>query len=442
MSLPRIPTTLASWGLALLSPTALFRLPRAGWSWLGAYLGAGGLLLGAVTFALHRHQDDLTGLLYSYLFPVDWHGGVDLLREHFFLAQQRVVLINAVITASLLAVTVLLFPLKEWLSASFERHAGLVPEPVHEHPLLVQGWQELQLFLLYLAVQGTIFVLGYPPVPALKLAAAGLGYLFLFFTFAVDFISPLLQRHQGRYSQIIKLLARHPLAALTFGALFSLPPLAIGALWEANPGWSWPLALGLLFGVNLLSIAWAAVAGTWLAARLLPALPLTRRPGPKTRTLAWLGLLGLLGANVYLYGHLLISAHHKSQVLKCNYSVDLGSFRLGRPDLGDLLADEVAVDLGFAVEIENPTRFDLDIEDSELEVAHQGRVVARTRLARVAVPAHQTRAQEVDLELRVDPGAVAFDSALIDPKRWQITLYLDVAPYLRIPVYLLHPGAR
>lgn len=432
---------LASWGHALASPAALFRLPRRSWGFLALYLGASALLLGGIGLLLRAHRGDLQALLYAYLFPEGWHGALDLLLEHFFQAQQRVVLINAVITASLVAVTVLLFPVKEWLSASFERHAGLTDQPAREHPLLQQAWQESKLFLLFIAVQGAIFLLGYPPVPALKTSAAVLGYLFLFFTFAVDFVSPVLQRHQGYYSQILRLLARHPLAALGFGAMFALPTIGIGKLWAASPAWSWTWALFLVFGVNVLCIAWAAVAGTWLGARLLPALAGVARAGSRARGIAWAVVLALLAANAYVYGNLALSAHHKSQVLKCGYEIDFGSFDLERPALATLLEDEVTVGVGFDVRIDNPTRFDVDIEDSEVVVEHRGAVVARTRLGALAVPAGQARTQRVDLSLTVDPRSLTLDRGLIDPKTWRITLYIDVTPYLRVPVYLLHPDA-
>lgn len=432
---------LAIWAHALASPAALFRLPRKSWGFLALYLGASALLLGGIGLLLRARRGELRDLLYAYLFPEGWHGALDLLLEHFFLTQQRVVLINAVITASLVAVTVLLFPVKEWLSASFERHGRLTREPAREHPLHRQAWQEIKLFLLFIAVQGTIFMLGYPPVPALKTAAAALGYLFLFFTFAVDFVSPVLQRHQGFYSQILRILARHPLAALSFGAIFALPTIAVGKLWAANPEWSWTWALFVVFGVNVLCIAWAAVAGTWLGARLLPGLAGVSRAGPRARGIAWAAVLVLLAANAYVYGNLALSAHHKSQVLKCDYEIDFGSFDFERPALATLLEDEATVGVSFDVHIDNPTGFDVDVEDSELVVEHRSTVVARTRLGALAVPAGQARTRRVSLSLTVEPRSLTLDRSLIDPKSWRVTLYIDVTPHLRVPVYLVHPDA-
>ncbi|GAB4564699.1 MAG: hypothetical protein Tsb0020_15120 [Haliangiales bacterium] len=427
---------------AIASPAAVRLLPRRSWTWLGIYVAASAALLGAIALLFDLYQAPLRQLIYDYLFPGDWHSTLDLVLERFFLAQQRVVIINAIIAASLVAVTVLLFPLKEWASASFERGAGLTDQPPREHPLIQQAWQEIKLFLLFIAIQGAIFAIGYPPVPILKSVAVGLGYLLIFFTFATDFISPLLQRHRGYYSQILRILARHPLASLSFGALFALPTIAVGRLWVSHPDWSLGVAVALVFGVNLLCMAWAVVAGTWLAAKFLPILPATPRSGVRARAGAWLALLLLLGANGYLYGSILQSAHHKSQLLKCHYEVDFSSFDIEKPSLGEIFNDQVALAVSFDVVIENPTAFDVDVEDSELIVSHREKSVARSLLTALAVPAGQTRTQTIELTLAIDPQTLSWDRALLDLKTWEITLYLDIAPYLRMPVYLLHPRAR
>ena len=70
-----------------------------------------------------------------------------------------------------LVVTMLLFPIKEHVSLVYERDARLVDDPIDELPLWEQGWQEVKLFLGFVAVQGGLLWMGYFPGRGLHLAA-------------------------------------------------------------------------------------------------------------------------------------------------------------------------------------------------------------------------------------------------------------------------------
>ena len=164
----------------------------------------------------------------------------------------------------------------------------------------------------------------------------------------------------------------------------------------------------------------------------------------------------LLVAEGYVYGALALSVHHKSQILKCHYSVDLSSIQIERPSwdmwkrqLGDHFdrlaartpedGDDFAVGVSFVVEIENPTAFDVHVEHSEIEIRHRDSELARARIDPIHVAAGTRGRRRVDLALQLNMDDVAWDRDLFAIEAWRITLYVDVAPHLRMPVYLLHP---
>ncbi|RMH44845.1 MAG: hypothetical protein D6689_01645 [Deltaproteobacteria bacterium] len=412
---------------AFVSPLAIARLSARAWLRLAAYVVAASAVLGAVAWAAGRGR--IRELALAYVFPDSWRGAARFVIDRFFEAQQRAVSDNVVLSGSLALVTVLLFWLKEALSVQFERDARLVPAPMRELPLSVQAWEEIKLFALFVAVQLAVFWIGYHPGRARDIASVALSYAWLFFMFAVDFTSPVLQRHGGHYSRILKVLARHPVATLGFGALFAAPSLVASRLW--------PHDLWMIFGANVIGIAWAAVAGTWFGAHLYDEFERTARAGIAVRALAWAMVVGALAFNGYRTGALVLSVHHKSQLLKLDYDVALSSFGIDLPPLRSVLSREVEMGVHLDVRIHNPTPFDVAIERNRLVLAHDGAPVATGRLAPMSVPAGATVEQRVALSVAIAPGALRRGWALADVDRWSATLYVEVAPGFEFPIYLI-----
>ncbi len=425
-------------------PLAIRRLRARGWAWVGVYLALASIISYVAARQLIVHRPDLERLLIEYILPDGWTFAGELLIERFFRAQRHAVLINAAIGGSLLLVQLLLFPVKEQVSATFEREASLVAELPNEHPLWFQAWEEVKLFLAFLAAQGSIFWLGYSRDPGRQTLALVLSYGFLFASFGIDFLAPVLQRHRQRYSTMLKTLLLHPVLLLAFGALFTLPAVLVGKWIEAHPAMPFGRAVTMLFAANVVCVAWAAVAGTFCGAHLLADARATRRPAAATRVLAWAFLLGLLAWNGYRLGAVGLALHHKSQILKCEYSLDWTSVGIDRPGpidlIGGLRRDAVEVGVHFDVTIKNPTRFDVEIEENRLEVVHAGQRVATARLTPVRVPAHGQVEQRMALPLRLTPSQLARGTELLRAEGWAITLYLEVASGFELPIYLLDPG--
>ena len=404
------------------------------------YLGAAGAILWAVAALLTRHQGDAVELAASYLFPESWRFAAEELVRRFFAVQSRDILVNATIGASLIVVQLALFWLKELVSAAFEREAHLTTTPPRELPLWQQAFEEVEVLLLFLAAQTSLIWLGYPPDPTRRTLAVVLSYVFLFASFGVDFLSPLLQRHGLRYGTILKTLVfGRPLLLLAFGAVFALPAVAMARVAAAHPEWSLGTRIGLVFGVNVIAVVWATLAGTALAAGFLGDAQRTKPPWVITRILFQVVVIAALAWNSYRLAAVAVSLHHKSQILKLTYGVSWTSFGLDRPKLTDLLDDKVTVGVHFDLTITNPTAFVVEIEENHLEARHRGVLVASSRLSPVRIAPGEKVDVRVALPLEVTPTALLAGKSLLARKDWAVTLFVDVAPGFVLPIYLVTP---
>lgn len=426
---------------AFEAPSAARRLGKRSSLWLAIYLGAAALVLGIVATVILRHKTDLVGLAMDYVVPAEWQFAARLLVQKFFAQQQDLVVTNAALVASLLVVQITLFPLKEMVSAALEEDAQLVREPVSEHPLWFQAWEEVKLFLAVLTAQATVFWIGYTDDPGRRRLALVLSFVVLFASVAIDFLSPVLQRHKLRYSQILKTLAAHPILTFGFGAVFALPAVVATAIAADHPSWSHATQLGVGFGVQVIGIALAAIGGTVAGAPLVADARRRRRSHVAVRVLTWAILVGLLAWNGYRFGAVGRSLHHKTQILKCHYAVDWSSFSPELPSALDLAravrTDAITVGVSFDVTITNPTEVDVEIEDNRIEIEQQDQLVAKTALPTLAVPAGAIRTQRITFPLTVTPSQALRIRDLFTTDGWSITLWLEVAEGFEFPVYIV-----
>ena len=280
-----------------------------------------------VVFAalLIANEQVLRKLVLGYLFPQSWHAITDTLVDFFFESQAKLVLGSAILSGSIVAVSILLFPLKERVSATFERDAQLKTDQSDEFSLLYQGWEEVKLFFIYVTAQLTILWIGYYPYTWTTYLSIALGVLFLFFSFGLDLISPTLQRHRISYSLILKLLCKNPLVTLLFGAVFTLPSLGLSHIVLSLESLTLVEMSVILFFTNIVFLSLAIPAGTIIAAQLFPEAKTTVAPSFTNKAKAY-GLMGfLLCINLILHSRLYLSMHHKSQFLKCEYDIHWGS---------------------------------------------------------------------------------------------------------------------
>ncbi len=426
---------------AFEAPTAARTLRANSGAWLVAYIAAAAGVLALVAWQLARHSGDLLQLAMDYVLPASWHVAARMLLDELFAQQEQLVIMNAIVAASLVLVQITLFPLKEKVSAALEHDARLVAEPVEEHPLWFQAWEEIKIFLAMLAAQGCVFWLGYSDDPARRKLAVVASFLVLAASVAVDFLSPVLQRHKLRYSQILKSLLAHPVLSLGFGALFALPAVGAVALASSHPAWSFATRIGVAFGGQVVGVALAVLGGTVAGAPLVADARGRTRSRGAMRMLAWLLLLGVLAWNGYRFGAVGRSLHHKSQLLKCDYTIDWSSFEAETPSALELLdaarRDSITLGVSFDLTVANPTGIDVEIEDNHLDVRQRGVLIGQTKLPRGRVAAGSTQKLRLTLPLTVVPSQVLRIRELVTSKDWTITLYLDIDDGFTFPVYLL-----
>jgi hypothetical protein len=416
------------------------RLRGRGWAWLVVYLLGCAAILGLAGGWILRHEDDLVGWIASYVVRDSWRPAAELVVEQLLATQQKEILVNAVVSASLVLVSLLLFPVKEKLSGTFEREARLTGGDGGGFPLLFEAGEEVKLFLWFVAAQTTIFWIGYPPDPTTRAIALVASYLVLAASFAMDFITPILSRHRVRFSTAAKALARRPHRALLFGATFAFPAALAGGLAARQGDWGVGRTIAVIFAVNVVCFAWGAVSGTALGAELLPVAQTTRRPSAAVRVLAWLLLVGLLAWNGYRFGAVAVAVHRKSAILKCEYDVDWGSVKVDTPGLlgavAGLKRDQVTVGIALEVTVVNPTERTLEIEDNRVELAHHGKVVARSALPVFRVAPGGRATVPASFRVTLAPSALLAGRALLSEKEWDLTLYVAAAPGFELPVYV------
>ncbi|TNF29866.1 MAG: hypothetical protein EP329_14740 [Deltaproteobacteria bacterium] len=418
------------------APRGLFRLSPRGRRLALLYVGLAVLLLGGLAAALLALEGTARRVLLSWLFPSELHAPADFFVTYVFKSQTRQVLANALVGVTLMVVSLVLFRVKERLSQAVERGSDLTGgRPFRELRWWQEGLEEVKLALLYAAAFFVIFWLGHDPAPWRRVASTVASYVFLFFTYAVDFGAPLLMRHGLRYSQIVKAMLLRPLATFAFGAVFAAPVIVAAQIVAHSEGLGAGATVGVVFAANVLSIAWAAVGGAWLGARLLPFAETRRRSWWPTRVAAWIALLAVVGLGVYASANLVVALQTKSQILKCRYTPDWSTLKVDKPALGALLGGEVKARVSFDVTIDNPNRLAVRLEDNDLVIADRdGIVIARGELLPLEVPAGETVRTTVGLAVAVDAKSFLAGASL-NPATWRVTLivHLDGFDY---PIYL------
>ena len=202
------------------------------------------------------------------------------------------------------------------------------------------------------------------------------------------------------------------------------------------------MQIGVAFGGQVIGVALAVIGGTVAGAPLVADARTRRRSHVAVRVLAWLALASVLGWNGYRFGAIARSLHHKTQLLKCDYSIDWSSVEAQLPTAIDLALaaknDKLAIAVDFDVTVHNPTAVDVEIENNRFEFRYQGELVAQTSLPRGRVASGATSKLHITLPIMVQPSqALRIKDMVTQPKDWTITLYLEVADSFTFPVYIV-----
>lgn len=376
-------------------------LSLSGRTWTRAivYALAIATVFGLVGWYLVTHKEALRASILAFFLPDDLMFVGDALIEKFLQPQHIAVLVNAIVTGSVVLVSLLTFPLKEWLSASYERDTQVTGgKTPHAPPLWEQALEELKLLLFYAAMTLTVLRIGQTPDPAFKIAALVLSNLVLAVTVAIDFASPTLARHGIRYADIVRVLASRPIRSLGFGAVFAAPPVITGLVivkLKMDPTTGF-LALA---GVQILTIVLAVLVGTVVGGTLLGKAEKAQPVGGGLKLAGWALTLGLLAYNGLFFGAAGKALYHVSPVLKCDWSLQADSFDIDTPSLFD-----PKLSLRFGVLIKNPTERTAKIGDNRIEVFYEKTLIASTKLPPFEVAAGGEATQPIHVEIKPEGG--------------------------------------
>ncbi len=420
-----------------LAPGSLLKLRHKSLRWMGIYYLTGVLVFGSFIWIMLFNQAAIKSALLDYLFPQSWHELSETLADFLFESQTKSVVSNAILSGSLVLASIFLFPIKEKYSAKFEKDAGYQNGKVDEFPLIYQAWEETKLFLIYLTAQSVILFIGYYPFQWTSWLSIGLSYLFLFFTFGLDFISPTLQRHRTHYSLILKVLFRKPLLVLSFGLLFSLPAILLSRWFFSFNELSLIEISSILFLTNLVFLTLAVPAGTRIASDFLPLVQLALPPKKKSVIWGYTIMSFLLISGLFLHTQLIMSLHHKSQLLKAEYEIDWSSINYDVPSFSQLTSGKALSNLSFDMVITNPSEFDIVIEKSQIIVEQKENVVATIDLNGFELLAGESHRIKINLDANSDLSRVSNFASLLDD--WRVDMHLQIWPGIPFIFNLVEP---
>ncbi len=399
---------------------------RKALSWGVIYSFSTILVFGLFVWLLTYYQTPIKAALLDYLFPKSWQSLSEQLANFLFESQTKIVLGNLILSGSLVLASITLFPIKEKYSCEFEKALGHTNGQSVEFPLHMQALEEIKLFLLYLTAQSVILWIGYYPFVWTTILSNTLSFLFLFATFGLDFIAPTLQRHRVNYSLMIKFLLQHPLIALSFGTLFSLPLVLISPYIFSIPDLSFIEITGFLLFLNIIFLVLAVPAGTFIASKLLPEVKQTEPAKRRNIRASYVMMTVLLLSTLFLHSQLVVSLHHKSQLLKAEYDLDWSSISFDLPSFSELSSGKALSNFSMDIVINNPTQFDIIIEPSELYIEQKENLIAKLNINGFALASGESKRITLNMDSDSDLSKLSEFGELT--KDWNIDMYIDIWP--------------
>jgi hypothetical protein len=415
-------------GEAIAAPA---RVRRRTGTWLAVFALVAIAIVLLVARGVYAARDELVDVVLEYVLPARWRALGHALLDMLWSQRIEAVLTNAVLSVSLFLLSTLLLPLRERVSVVFAAEARLVDEAPSGTPLVHLVIDVVVTLAVLVVAQLTVFVIGWSRDPGRRALASALSYLVLCGSCTMDLVPPVMLRHGVRTSGALAALKRRPLLAVAFGSLFVAPGLlAVHLSASAAPA----TRMVAIVGANLVGVLWGTLGGTVVGARLLADGRALREPSRLARALAWTLLLGALAWYAYALGASGLALDHKSQLLKCRFHVVPSSISVDVPRLGGLLFGHASTKVRATLEIENPTDHELAFERSRFEVQRGGALVARVELNPGAVPAHQTARYPIEAPIVINPREL--EHALARAAGWDVTLYVQAAPGVEIPIYI------
>jgi len=426
------------------APGVLGRMTGRTWALFLLYLALSAGLLGVLVVLFDTQEKNLQRAAMGFLFPEEWHAILDFLMAFIVKSQAQQVMVNLTLFATMTLVSIVFFWSKELLSQSVERDRLAMGDPNadpgawRDNAIWWEGLEEIKWTLVSVALMFVVLWVGHDVAPWRKTLATVLSYGVLFFSTAVNFMAPPLQRRQMSYSQVLSAMARRPVLTMAYGASMVLPQvLALHLVTGADL--SVAVALMAIFAINVVFISWAAASGT-VAGLVLAPLAAGVAPWRWPWRIVTALLVGaVLAGGVYVSLNLGLALADKSQILKCRYSVDWTTVVVDEPKLMGLLKGEVEVGVSFEVIIDNPNALPVRIENNRLVAEDDGVVVAEGRLLPFDVPANGRSTTRVGMNVKVRAASL-LEGASLNPAKWGLVLYVEIADGFEFPIPLVADG--
>jgi hypothetical protein len=401
-------------------------LNKKGWALLLLYWGLAIAAVSGFAALVMVLKPALKEAFLDYVFPEHFKIAGRMMVEKLFGQLGSLLIANFIVVGGMSVLSFLCSAVKETLSRHIERENPLGAGAFSPWPIWRQALEELKFAALYLLAYNVIFWIGYPPSSFCRTTATVLSYIALFVFFDITFLCPLLLRHRIGYGRMVRAFFRKPVQSFSFAVVWCLPVLIAT---QFMTGEKMALAVSVLLLCHVLVVAPAAAGGTFLSAKLLPVAR-DLRPAPGfLSALAWILMLAVLGASGTVFFRLADSVNKKSQILKCQYSVDFRSFDYRLPSLLD-----PSVGISFDVTIQNPTETDVEMEQSRLEIKNGGKKFADAWLDPISVKAGETAKQKVSLKLDVKLSGLKDVKGLFT-KPWDFVLWAQVLEGYEFPIY-------
>jgi len=418
------------------APLSLAKMKKNSFQWMAVYLSLGIVVFGVFTWLLISNEATIKNLLLDHFFPKSWHQISEQLAAFLFETQAKIVIGNMIIGGSLVLASMVLFPIKEKYSAAFEKDAQFNNGESREFPLWQQAWEETKLFLFYLTAQLIILWLGYYAYNWTKILSISLSYLFLFFTFGIDFIAPTLQRHRTSYTLMLKALLKKPVVVFSFGIIYSLPVIVTSRYIFTVETLSLVEIIGILFFTNILFLTLAVPAGTRIASMLMPEVKRTLAPLKQTKIKGYTAMALLLVLMLFLHGRLVASLHYKSQILKANYTIDWSSFDYQVPTISQLFQGNALSNLSIDMVIDNPTEYDIVIEASQIFITKNELSIATVDLNGFEIPSKENRRVTLKIDSSTNINRLENVNDLLEG--WRVDLQFELWPGIPFTLNLAH----
>ena len=351
--------------------------------WFIIYVLAALLVLGGLLNLGVHYGPKLESWLMVKLVPEVWRSTVEDLIHRLFREELRAFLVTTGFGLGIVVIGMTLFPLKEKLSATYEKERFPDLEKQPQPPLWRQGLEEVKLAILYLLLQGMSLFLAVQGHAALATLGAALSLGYLVAAMALDHCSPFFQRRDRKIHGVIWILLRHaPVHALLIGLLCIGPVIILER--QLPSGLNPTVAIAILVFTEVLGMACATLLGCHLGAMLVRRrADLANSPPPLLWTLSYRTLVFTLTIWLGLFfGWWAHGAYTHSHFMQCQY----------RPlwKETEVTIRETRVLVTLPVQIHNRAKGTIDPTELNLEVRGQGILEGGVTLKGPQIPAGAT----------------------------------------------------